>query len=210
MQPNHSLWCSQQQTTGTCSQPDKSSPQVHNFPSHLNINFNITLTTMFVSSKEHSFTFPYKISACTTLLFHAGYMLHPFLLNLLTLLIFTYSNNYEAPHAIFSSLCHFPFLRSKYSPKHSFLKHIQSRSFLSCERWCFTPIQNYRKNYSFVHKIHKFDFNFFLIWCTQKLQQSSLFWKCNVMQSGKTQHLNPHPSLNSCRSYDQCDPMSQC
>jgi len=209
MQPNNS-WCSQHQTTGACSQPDKSSPQVHNFPSHLNINFNITLTPMFVSSKEHSFTFSYKISACTTLLFHAGYMLHPVLLNLPILIIFMHSNNYEAPHAILSSLCHLLFLRSKYYPQHPFLKHTQSRSFLSCERSCFISIQNYRKNYSFVHKTHKSNLNFFLIWCTQKLQWSSLFWKCNVMQSCKTQHLNTHLSLNNCRSYDPCDPMSQC
>jgi len=52
---------------------------------------------MFVSSNEHSFTFSYKISARTTLLFHAGYMLHPVLLNLLILIIYTYSNNYYAP-----------------------------------------------------------------------------------------------------------------
>jgi hypothetical protein len=62
---------------------------------------------MFVSSKEHSFTFSYKISASTTLLCHAGYMLQPVLLNFLILIIFTYSNNYEAPHAILSSLLHF-------------------------------------------------------------------------------------------------------
>ena len=170
MQSNKSSWYAPQQTTGACSQPDKSSPQVHNFPSNLNINFSIILTPMFVSSTEHSFTFSHKISACTILLFHAGNMLHPVLLNLLILIIFMYSNNYEAPHAIFSSLCHFLFLRSKHFPQHPFLKHTQSRTFLSCERSCFTSIQNYRKNYSFLHKIFKFNFKKFFLYDVQKAQ----------------------------------------
>jgi hypothetical protein len=119
---------------------------------------------MFVSSKEHSFTLSYTIPACITLLFRAGYMLHP-ALNSLILLTFIYSNNYEARHAIFSSHCHISFLRSKYRPKHPLFKHSPSQSFLSCERSCFTPIQNYRRKYSFVYTSAQTIFTILEMYC---------------------------------------------
>jgi hypothetical protein len=47
--------------------------------------------------------------------------------------------------------CHFSILWSKYSPQHPILKHPQYILLPWSQRSSFTPIQNHRKNYSFVY-----------------------------------------------------------
>jgi hypothetical protein len=153
--------------------------------------------------------FSYKISACTTLLFHAGYMLHPVLLNLLILLIFTYSNNCEAPHAIFSSLRHFLFFGPNIPLNILFSNTFSHEPSFHVKDHASHPYKTAGKIIALYTKYISLILNFFNTMYT-KATKILLFLKCNVMQSGKRQHMNAHPSLDSCRSYDQCDPMSHC
>jgi hypothetical protein len=74
---------------------------------------------------------------------HAICSAHPILLTLITLVISVYNTYYETPHrAIPSVFLFIPFPYSKYSPRHSFLKHSQSISrTLGFKTKCHTDVK---------------------------------------------------------------------
>ena len=82
---------------------------------------------------------------------------HLILLNLITRIIFG-----EESRSLSSWLCNFLhsryliLRRPKFSSQNPILKHPQSTFLPQCERPCFTPIQNNRKNYSCVYLNHQY------------------------------------------------------
>jgi hypothetical protein len=75
---------------------------------------------------------------------------------------------------------YFILLQLKYSPQHPVLKHPQSMFFPSCQWPSFTPIKNYRQNYSSVY------FNFYVAWEWKQYEEdvcSILFINWNKLRS---------------------------
>jgi hypothetical protein len=97
---------------------------------------------------------------------HAKYPAH--LLDLIVIIIFAAEYKLWSNYKIFSSLLFFP-LGSKYPPQHSLLRHSQSMFFPYCHKPSFTPIQNYRKNRSFLQ------FNYY-VFKQQTRRQNGLNW----------------------------------
>ena len=139
MQPEGSLPHSQVPASWPCPEPDQSSPFL---PSHfLKIHFNIIVPSMPGSSKwSLSPKFPHQNSACTSLLPHICFMLHPSH----TSLFYHLKNIGCAVQIIkllimkFSSLpCYLITPRPKYSPQHpqpAFLPQYERPVFISIKK----------------------------------------------------------------------------
>jgi hypothetical protein len=142
MEPEGSLPCSQEHSTGPHPEPDRSSPY-HSIVSVLTLSTHIRLglpSGLFPSG------FFYQYPICVPLLPHSCYMPYPSHPPWLDYSNYTWRRVQVMKYLImqFSSTSHhFISLRYKYSPQHLDLKHPQSMFLPKCHRPSFTPIQNH-------------------------------------------------------------------
>jgi len=153
MEPESSLPQAQMPATCPYPEPTRYSPYTHSYI--LKIHLNIILPSTPESPQRSPFlTFPHQKTVYNFPLTHKCYMPRP-----------SHSSRFYhlksigwGEQIIQLLIMQLPPLLSylvspkpKYSPQHPILKHPQCTFLPQCERPRFTPIQNNRRNYSFVY-----------------------------------------------------------